>query len=57
MVLNARCDLRREKVTARCLQELQDRPVLERGRIRHVDDNLSALEGFSQPLAGDGVDP
>ena len=47
---------RGEQVAAGGLEELQDRLVLERRRVRHVDDDLGAGERLGQPLAGDGVD-
>ena len=47
---------RREEVAAGGLEELQDRLVLERWRVRHVDDDLGAGKRLGQALAGDGVD-
>ena len=45
-----------KEVAPRRLEELQDGLVLERRRVRHVDDDLSACKRFSQSLAGEGVD-
>ena len=45
-----------EQIAARRLEELQHRLVLERRRVRQVDDDLRARQRFGQPLAGDGVD-
>src|SRR5688572_12475551 len=56
MVPDARSGFCGEQVAAGFLEELQNRVVLERRRIRHVHDNLSARERLGQSLAGDGVD-
>src|ERR1044071_2068135 len=48
--------LRREKVAARGLEELQHRLVFERRRIREIDHHLRSRHGFLEALAGDGVD-
>ena len=48
--------LRGKEIAAGRLEELQDRLVLERGRVRHVDDDLSAGKRLGQSLARDGVD-
>ena len=48
--------LRREKVAAGRLEELQHRLVFERRRIGEVDHHLRAGQGLFEPLAGDGVD-
>ena len=45
-----------EKVARGRGEELHDRRVLERRGVRDVDDDRRALEGFSQALAGEGVD-
>jgi hypothetical protein len=45
-----------KEVTPRRLEELQDGLVLERRRVGHVDDNLSAGKRFRQSLTSDGVD-
>src|SRR5262249_39908589 len=56
MVPDARGGLRREKVAAGGLEELQHRLVFERGRVREVDHDLRARDGFFDALAGDRVD-
>ena len=56
MMPHASGRFRGKEVATRRLEELQNRLVLERRRIRHVDDNLSARKRFSQSLARDGVD-
>src|SRR5262249_18511640 len=56
MVPNTGCSLRREKVAAGGLKEFQYSLVFPRGRVRQVDDNLSAGKRFRQPLTSDGVD-
>ena len=56
MMRNAGGPFRGKKVAARGLEEFQDGAVLERRRVRHVDDHLRASKRFSQSLAGDGVD-
>src|SRR6185437_419160 len=56
MVPDAGCGLRREKVAARGLEELQHRLVLKRRRVGEVDYHLRAGHGLLEPLAGDGVD-
>src|SRR5262249_29255688 len=48
--------LRREKVAAGSLEEVQHRLVFERGRIGEVDYHLRARHGLSEALAGDCVD-
>jgi hypothetical protein len=47
---------RGKEVTPCCLEELQNCLILERRRVRHVDDDLSACKRFSQSLASEGVD-
>src|SRR5215469_14362982 len=56
MVPDARCGLRREKITAGGLEECQNRLVFERGRIGEVDHHLRAGHGLREPLASDAVD-
>ena len=56
VMLHAGGRLGGEQVAARGFEELQDRTIVERGRVRHVDDDLGADERFGQPLARDGVD-
>ena len=46
MVPHAGRGLRREKVAAGGLEELQHRPVFERGRVGEVDDHLRAGHGL-----------
>src|SRR5689334_17764479 len=48
--------LRRMKVAAGGLEELQHRLVLERGRVGEVDDHLDAGHRLLEPLPGDAVD-
>jgi len=48
--------LRREKVAAGGLEELQHRLVFKRRRIGEVDHHLRAGHGLLDALAGDGVD-
>ena len=45
-----------QQVAAGGLEELHGHLVLERGRVRHVDDDLGVCKRLGQPLAGDGVD-
>ena len=47
---------RRDQVARPRLEEVQYRLVLERGRIRHVDDNIGACKRRLQALPGHGVD-
>src|SRR5262245_27159363 len=56
VVLHAGGRFRGEDVAGGFLEELQNRLVLERGRVRHVDGDVSAGERFGQPLACEGVD-
>jgi hypothetical protein len=51
MMTHAGGRLRREKIAAGRLEELQGRPVLEGRRVRHVDDDLCVGERFGQSLA------
>ena len=46
----------RNQVSRPRLEEVQHRRVLERGRIRHVDDNVGARKRRLQTLPGHGVD-
>ena len=57
MVADAGCGLRREKVAAGGLEELQHRPVFKRGRIGEVDHHLRTCHGLFEALARDAVDP
>jgi hypothetical protein len=41
----------------RGLEEVHHRRVVPRGRVRHVDDDLSALERLLQSVTGERVDP
>ncbi len=45
-----------EEVASRSLKELHHRCILERWRIRHVDDNLGIFQNFGKPLASQRVD-
>jgi hypothetical protein len=56
MVPHARRRLRREDVAGRGGEELQHRRLLERRRVRHVDDHLGVRERVGQAFAGEGVD-
>ena len=56
VVADAGCGLRRQKVAAGGLEELQHRLVLKRRRIGEVDHHLHAGHGLFEALAGDGVD-
>src|SRR5215475_12828800 len=51
-----RCCCVFEKVARRCGEELHDGLVLERRRVRHVDDDRRTLEGLGQSFAGERVD-
>src|SRR5262249_52242560 len=46
----------REQILPRGLEELHDRDVFERRRVRHVDDDLRAGERLGQTSTGDRVD-
>jgi hypothetical protein len=48
---------RGEDVTGRGLEELEDGGVLERRRVRHVDDHRGVLDHLREPLAGERVHP
>ena len=54
MVTNAGALLGREPVRRRRAEEL-DRRIVERWRVRHVDDHLGAREDVVQSLARDCV--
>jgi hypothetical protein len=56
VVSDPRHGLRREKVAAGGLEELQDGLVFERGRVGQVDHHLRAGHDLFEPLAADGVD-
>jgi hypothetical protein len=45
-----------EQIPARRPEELHHGLVLERRRVRHVDDDLRARQRGREPLAGDRVD-
>jgi hypothetical protein len=55
-MLHARGDLRGSEVSAGGFEKLQNRFVLERRRIRHVNDDLRIAHCVTQPFAGDCVD-
>jgi hypothetical protein len=46
----------RQEVPTRRLEEPERFGVLERRRVRHVDDNLDTFQCLGQPLPSDGVD-
>ena len=48
--------LRREQVAGCGLEEVEHGRVVPRGCVRHVDDDLGALECFGEPLARERVD-
>jgi hypothetical protein len=52
---HAGVEFRGKDVATRCLEELQDRLILKRGRVRHIDDDLGAGKRFGQSLTGHGV--
>ena len=56
MMRHAGGGLRGQQVAPGRLEEFQGGLVLERGRVREVDDNPGTRKCFGQPLAGDGVD-
>jgi hypothetical protein len=56
MVPHAGGCLRGKEIAAGRLEELEGRLVLERRRVRQVDDDPSALKRLGQSFAGDGVD-
>ena len=56
MMADARGGFRGQEVATRGLEKRQDGVVLPRGRIRDIDDHLSAGKRLRQSLAGDGVD-
>jgi hypothetical protein len=56
MVPHAGGRLGGKEIAAGRLEELEDRLVLEGGRICQVDDDLCACKRLAQSLAGDGVD-
>jgi hypothetical protein len=56
MVSDACAGFRGQEVAGRCLEELQHRRVLERGGVRHVDDDRGARDGLRQSVAGEHVD-
>ena len=49
MMADARGGFRGQEVAARCLEERQDGVVLPRGRIRDIDDHLSAGQRCASP--------
>src|SRR6516165_10427312 len=53
---DAFCDLRREKVALRSLEELQHRLVFKGGRISEIGHSLRAGQGLFWPFASEGVD-
>src|SRR5690348_7602783 len=53
---HARGHLRRKYVRGRRLEEVHHRRVLERWRVRDVDDDVGALHDLGQSLACDRVD-
>jgi len=55
-MFHARGGLRGKEVTSRRLEKFQNRLILERRRVRYIDNDLRARERFRQPLASDGVD-
>jgi hypothetical protein len=55
MMTHAGGRLRREKIAAGRLEELQGRLVLEGRRVRHVDDDLCVGERFGQSLAASAI--
>jgi hypothetical protein len=56
MVAHAGGCFRGEEVARRCLEEVQRRVVVHHGRVRNVDDDVSALERFGQSVPGKRVD-
>src|SRR5262249_430057 len=56
MMANARSGFRNQKVAPRRFEKRQDCLVLPRGRIRDIDDHLSAGERLRQSLTSDRVD-
>jgi len=47
---------RREDIASRCVKEGMGRCALERRRVRHVDHDVRAREGFRESFAGHRVD-
>jgi hypothetical protein len=46
----------RDQIARPHLEKMQHRLVLERGRIRHIDDNIGACKRWLQALPGYSVD-
>ena len=57
VVLHAGRLLGGEQVAGRRREEVEHRGVLERGRVRHVDDHVGALEHLGEAVARERVDP
>jgi hypothetical protein len=53
---HAGCSRVLEEVPSRRGEEFHDGRLLERRRVRNVDDDRRALKGFREPLAGESVD-
>ncbi|MNT39151.1 hypothetical protein D3C72_1753750 [compost metagenome] len=45
------------QIAARCLEEMQDRAVLERRRVRHIHHHLRAGQCFGQSFPRQRIDP
>jgi hypothetical protein len=56
VVVHAGGDFRGQDAARRGLEEVQHRRVVPDGCVRHIDDDLGALERFGQALTGERVD-